>query len=48
MAVSFPIFFWIKFHSFDSIAIGIVLTLIIFIAHQKNIKKLIKGKENKL
>jgi len=48
MAVSFPIFFWIKFRSFDSIAIGMVLTLIIFIAHQKNIKKLIKGKENKL
>lgn len=48
MAISFPIFFWIKFHSFVSIVIGTVLTLIIFIAHQENIKKLIKGKENKI
>lgn len=48
MAVSFPIFFWIKFRSFVSIVIGTILTLVIFIAHQENIKKLIKGKENKI
>lgn len=48
MAISFPIFFWIKFHSFASIVIGTILTFVIFIAHQKNIKKLIKGKENKI
>lgn len=48
LAISFPIFFWIKFHSFASIVIGIILTFIIFIAHKENIKKLIKGKENKI
>ena len=48
MAISIPIFFWIKFHSFASIVIGTAFTLIIFVAHQKNIKKLIRGKENKI
>ncbi|MPM55814.1 Glycerol-3-phosphate acyltransferase [bioreactor metagenome] len=48
LAISFPILFWIKFHSFASIVIGTVLTFVIIIAHKENIKKLIKGKENKI
>ena len=48
LTILFPIFFWIKFHSFASIVIGITLTFVIFTAHKENIKKLTKGKENKI
>lgn len=48
MALSFPIIFWVYFRISTSVVFGIVLTLIIFTTHQQNIKKLIKGEENKL
>ena len=48
MALSFPVIFWVYFHTPVSIIIGTILTLIIFTTHQQNIKKLIKGEENKL
>ena len=47
MALSLPIIFWFYFHTSTSIIISTILTLIIFITHQQNIKKLIKGKESK-
>jgi glycerol-3-phosphate acyltransferase PlsY len=48
MSLSFPYIFWLYFHSISSTVMGLVLTLIIFITHRHNIKKLLKGEENKL
>ena len=48
MSLTFPFIFFYKFHSISSLAIGSILTLVIFFTHHQNIKKLLKGEENKL
>jgi glycerol-3-phosphate acyltransferase PlsY len=48
ISLSFPIFFWIKFHSLVGISVGVGLTLVIWFTHRQNIKRLLAGTENKI
>jgi len=48
MSLVLPIIFWIQFKTTTAIILGICLTIIIWWTHRQNIKKLLKGTENKI
>lgn len=48
MLLSTPFSFWQSFHTSFSVVITLFLILLISFTHLKNIKKLLKGEENKL
>lgn len=48
MLLSTPFIFWHRFHTPFSVIFAVFLILLISITHLKNIKKILKGEENKL
>lgn len=48
MAVFYPVFTYLFYKSFILVLIALVFMAIVLIAHRENIKKLLKGQENKI
>jgi len=48
MALLFPLAFWIKFKDVPHVLFGLILSLIIWWSHRKNLQRLIAGKENRI
>ncbi|MGN0523582.1 MAG: glycerol-3-phosphate 1-O-acyltransferase PlsY [Eubacterium sp.] len=48
MAVFYPVFTYLFYKSFVLVLIALVFMTIVLIAHRENIKKLLKGQENKI
>lgn len=48
MAVFYPVFTYLFYKSFILVLIALVFMTIVLIAHRENIKKLLKGQENKI
>ena len=48
MSLTLPIIFGIQFKTIAATFFGILLTVIIWLTHRQNIKKLVKGTENKI
>lgn len=48
MTLLFPLAFWIKFQDLPHVLFGLILSLIIWWTHRKNLQRLLVGEENRI